>query len=79
MEAIKEILGNVTILKCEREKPLKSCPHCTNHRQFLAICQPCCHELCTNCLDFQYDSENDEMFLFHCPTCLVPVTDVKYE
>lgn len=71
---IKETLGNVTILKCEREKPTKSCPQCNRKREFLAIL-PCHHQLCTTCLDFHYDS------VCKCPTahCGATITDVKYE
>ena len=71
---LQDILGNVKILDLKQEKCIKTC-FCNNQRQFLAILQPCHHEMCTDCLDLYYDSCSTGYF--NCPRCHKEVVDVK--
>jgi len=76
----------VTNLSClgdlsfgEKNTGKYDCSLCKSKFDNIAILHPCYHELCTKCLDNEYDNHGKYNGLFDCPYCKMNVIDYSYK
>ncbi len=79
LQEIERIVGKSILASVPKQFiGLVDCAQCSNRGRRMSLLSPCLHQICTHCVDSEFDERPHENGLFSCPLCLVVVEDVVY-